>query len=61
MIYLGKKNQKKLLKSLKKVTKIKYKVLEIDVEKERIALGVKQLEKDPFSEAVKEKLKLVKL
>ena len=41
------------VKKFKKGDKLKYKVLEIDMEKERIALGVKQLEKDPFSEALK--------
>ena len=44
-------------RKLKKGDKVKYKVLEIDAEKERVALGIKQLEKDTFSEAVKEKLK----
>ena len=45
------------IKKYKKGDKVKSKVLEIDPEKERIALGIKQLEKDPFEEAVKEKLK----
>ena len=31
------------------------------MEKERIALGVKQLEKDPFSEAVKDNIKIGKV
>ena len=42
------------IKKYKKGDKVKSKVLEIDPEKERIALGIKQLEKDPFEEAVKE-------
>ncbi len=45
------------IKKYKKGDKVKSKVLEIDPDKERIALGIKQLEKDPFEEAVKEKLK----
>ena len=36
---------------------IKSKVLEIDPEKERIALGIKQLDKDPFEAITSEKLK----
>jgi len=46
------------VKKYKKGDNLKYKVLEIDVEKERIALGVKQLKKDPFSEALKNKIKV---
>ena len=49
------------VKKFKKGDLVKYKVLEIDVEKERIALGVKQLEKDPFSEAVKDDIKIGKV
>lgn len=45
------------IKKFKKGTKIKSKVLEIDPEKERVALGIKQIEKDPFEEIVKDKLK----
>ena len=45
------------VKTFKKGDTLKYKVLEIDVDKERIALGIKQLEKDPFSEAVKDNIK----
>ena len=37
--------------------KIKTKVLEIDADKERVALGIKQLDKDPFTEAVQDKYK----
>ena len=36
---------------------IKSKVLEVDAEKERIALGVKQLDKDPFETSISEKYK----
>ena len=45
------------LKKYKKGMKIKSKVLEIDPEKERIALGIKQLDKDPFEEIISKKLK----
>ena len=45
------------IKKYEKGTLIKSKVLEIDAEKERIALGIKQLESDPFDEAIKGKLK----
>lgn len=50
-------NAEEEIKKYKKGDKVKSKVLEIDPDKERIALGIKQLEKDPFEEAVKEKLK----
>ena len=36
------------VKKFKKGDNVKYKVLEIDADKERISLGIKQLEKDPF-------------
>ena len=49
------------VKKYKKGDSLKYKVLEIDAEKERIALGVKQLEKDPFSEAIKDNIKTGKI
>ena len=49
------------VKKYKQGDSVKYKVLEIDVEKERIALGVKQLEKDPFSEKVKDDIKTGKV
>ena len=49
------------VKQFKKGNKIKYKVLEIDAEKERIALGIKQLDKDPFSDAVKERVQVGKI
>jgi small subunit ribosomal protein S1 len=45
------------IKKYEKGAIIKSKVLELDAEKERIALGIKQLEKDPFEEATKGKLK----
>lgn len=41
------------LKPFKKGDKIKVKVLDIDAEKERVALGVKQLTDDPFEGAMK--------
>ncbi|MDC3023994.1 30S ribosomal protein S1 [Alphaproteobacteria bacterium] len=49
------------VKKYKKGDTLKYKVLEIDAEKERIALGIKQLEKDPFSEALKNNIKTGKI
>jgi len=39
------------IKDYKKGQVVKAKILDIDVEKERIALGIKQLEKDPVNEA----------
>ena len=39
------------IKDYKKGMVVKAKILDIDVEKERIALGIKQLEKDPMVEA----------
>ncbi len=45
------------IKKYKKGMKIKSKVLEIDPTKERVSLGIKQLEKDPFEEATKDKIK----
>ena len=45
------------LNKYKKGMKIKSKVLEIDSEKERIALGIKQLDKDPFEAIISEKFK----
>ena len=49
------------IKKFKKGDKVKYKVLEIDADKERVALGIKQLQKDPFAEAVKTKVKVGKI
>ena len=49
------------VKKYKKGDKVKYKVIEIDADKERVALGIKQLQKDPFNEAVKEKVKIGKV
>ncbi len=37
-------------KNFKKGNKIKAKILEVDTEKEKIRLGIRQLEKDPFSD-----------
>ena len=45
-----KKNVKKTLEQFKKGDKVKVKILEINVEKERISLGIKQLESDPLQE-----------
>ena len=54
-------NSEEQVKKYSKGNKIKAKVLEIDPEKERIALGIKQLEKDPFAEALGDKIKLGKV
>ncbi|HJM60156.1 MAG TPA: 30S ribosomal protein S1 [Alphaproteobacteria bacterium] len=43
-----------VLKNYKKGDTIKAKVLDINVEKERISLGIKQLEADPFASAMAE-------
>ncbi len=40
------------LKKFKKDDKVKVKVLSMDVEKERISLGIKQLDEDPFEEVM---------
>ena len=53
---MGWKSRRRI-KKFKKGMKIKSKVLEIDPEKERIALGIKQLDKDPFEVALSDKLK----
>ncbi|HRQ61720.1 MAG TPA: 30S ribosomal protein S1, partial [Alphaproteobacteria bacterium] len=42
-----------VLKNYKKGDMVKAKILEIDAEKERLALGIKQLTKDPGGEAMK--------
>src|ERR1041385_451640 len=39
-----------VIEEYKKGDKVKAKVLDVDVEKERISLGIKQLEADPFAE-----------
>ncbi len=39
-----------LLEQFKKGDKVKVKILEINIEKERISLGIKQLENDPIEE-----------
>lgn len=46
------KTGEEALAGITKGETIKVKVLEIDVEKERIALGIKQLSDDPFAEAL---------
>ncbi len=46
------KSGEEALAEITKGATIKVKVLEIDVEKERIALGIKQLSDDPFAEAM---------
>ena len=38
----------KILENFKKGDKVKVKILEINVEKERISLGIKQLSNDPI-------------
>ncbi|MFZ4761468.1 MAG: 30S ribosomal protein S1 [Alphaproteobacteria bacterium] len=45
-------NGEEVLKNYKKGDQISVKVLEVDVEKERISLGIKQLNSDPFEDAV---------
>jgi len=40
-----------VIEEYKKGDKVKAQVLDVDVEKERISLGIKQLEGDPFAEA----------
>ena len=45
------------LKKFKKGMKVKSKILEIDAEKERVALGIKQLDKDPFEDILSDKFK----
>ena len=44
-----------LLKEFKKGDKVKVKILDINVEKERISLGIKHLEDDPIQEFLKSK------
>lgn len=41
-----------LLKSYNRGEKVKAKILDIDAEKERVALGIKQLSENPYSEAL---------
>ncbi len=45
------------IKKYKKGMIVKSKILEIDPAKERVSLGIKQIEEDPFEEATKDKLK----
>jgi small subunit ribosomal protein S1 len=40
-----------VIEEYKKGDRVKAQVLDVDVEKERISLGIKQLEADPFAEA----------
>jgi small subunit ribosomal protein S1 len=42
-----------VLKNYKKGEKVKVKILDIDAEKERVALGMKQLSEDPFEGSMK--------
>jgi small subunit ribosomal protein S1 len=46
------KSGEEALQAFKKGDMVKAKLLDIDVEKERIALGIKQLQEDPFESAV---------
>jgi len=46
-----KKAGEEAIKDYKKGDRVKVKVLDVDVEKERISLGIKQLESDPFESA----------
>ncbi len=46
-----KKPGEEAIKDYKKGDRVKVKVLDVDVEKERISLGIKQLESDPFETA----------
>ena len=47
-------NQEEMLSNFKKGQSVKAKILEIDEEKERVSLGIKQLSNDPFEEIKKE-------
>ncbi len=47
------KKCQEILENYKKGDKVKVKILEINVEKERISLGIKQLESDPVQEFLK--------
>ena len=44
------KERQKMLDNFKKSDKVKVKILEINIDKERISLGIKQLESDPIQE-----------
>ena len=46
------KECQKILDSFKKGDKVKVKILEINVEKERISLGIKQLSSDPIQDYI---------
>ena len=45
-----------ILEKFKKGDKVKVKILEINVDKERISLGIKQLESDPVQEYLQKHL-----
>ena len=45
-------NCQSILDNLKKGDPIKVKILDINIEKERISLGIKQLEKDPLEDFI---------
>ncbi len=45
------------LKKFNKGMKVKSKILELDAEKERVALGIKQLDRDPFEVILNDKFK----
>ena len=45
-----KKNVKRCLKNFKKGDNLKVKILDINVEKERISLGIKHLNNDPVQD-----------
>ena len=49
-MYLGKIAVQKQLKNIKIGEKVKFKILDIDVEKERVSLGIKQLTKSSIKE-----------
>ena len=51
------KDGEEVIKDFNKGDEVTAKVLEVDVEKERIGLGIKQLKNDPFKEAISGKLK----
>ena len=46
------KECQKILDNFKKGDKVKVKILEINVEKERISLGIKQLSSDPIQDFI---------
>lgn len=48
------KQGEEAVKEYEKGQKIKAKIIDVDVEKERISLGIKQLSEDPFADALKD-------